>query len=134
MANSEPSIPPLELPGLKVTLDRVVFHPAAHAPADRPHCFVYFITIHNDSDVVVTIKGRKWVVRAEDGEVTVVEGDGVVGQMPTIPPGDTFTYNSFHLLRTKSALAEGAYLGIDAQGRSVFTRIPPFRMVVPGGD
>jgi ApaG protein len=134
MAHDAPATTPFELPGLRVTIDRVVFQPGAHAPPDRPHCFVYFVTIHNDSDVPVTIKGRKWVVRAEDGEVTVVEGDGVVGQTPLILPGDSFTYNSFHLLRTKMAVAEGAYLGLDAIGRSVFTRIPPFRLVVPGGD
>ena len=125
---------PVELPGLRVTLDRLAFHPNAQTPPDRPHCFIYFITIHNDSEVPVTIRGRKWVVRAEDGEVTVLEGDGVVGQTPLIHPGETFSYNSFHLTRTKSAMAEGAYLGVDGEGRAVLTRIPPFRMVVPGGD
>ena len=125
---------PIELPGLRVTLDRLAFHPNAQTPPDRPHCFIYFISIHNDSDVPVTIRGRKWVVRADDGEVTVLEGDGVVGQNPLIHPGEQFTYNSFHLLRTKSAIAEGAYLGLDSEGRAVFTRIPAFHMVVPGGD
>lgn len=125
---------PLELDGLRVTVDRVVFHPEARTPADRPYCFVYFITIHNDSDVPVTLLGRKWVVRADDGEVTVLEGDGVVGQTPLLPPGETFNYNSFHLLRTRSAVAEGAYHGLDARQRRVFTRIPPFTMLVPGGD
>lgn len=134
MPPTHPSVPPLELPGLRVTLDRLAFHPAAQTPRDRPHCFVYFLSIHNDSDVPVTIKGRKWVVREDDGEVTVLEGEGVVGQMPLIPPGDHFSYNSFHLMRSKSGMAEGAFLGLDDAGRSVFTRIPQFRMVVPGGD
>jgi ApaG protein len=125
---------PKELPGLRVTVDRVLFHPGAQTPADRPYCFVYFITIHNDSDRPVTIKGRKWVVRADDGEITALEGDGVVGQTPSIPPGGSFSYNSFHLLRTKTAVAEGAYLGIDEGGESVVTRIPSFQMQVPGED
>lgn len=131
---ASPSPAPIELPGLRVTVDRVVFHPQAQTPPDRPFCFVYFITIHNDSPVPVTIRGRKWVVRAEDGEITALEGDGVVGQTPELQPGGTFSYNSFHLLRAKSAVAEGAYLGLDGDGRGVFVRIPPFRMVVPGGD
>lgn len=134
MPASDASVPPFELPGLRVTLDRLVFHTVAQTPRDRPHCFVYFLSIHNDSDVPVTVKGRKWVVREEDGEVTVVEGEGVVGQMPLIEPGGHFSYNSFHLMRTRSGVAEGAFLGLDASGRSVFTRIAPFRMVVPGGD
>ena len=114
-----------------MTVDRVVYNAEFAAPAERPYCFVYFITIHNDMDVPVTIKGRKWVVTSNKGEVTAVEGDGVVGQFPTINPGRQFSYNSFHLLETKSAVAEGSYLGVDADGRKVLTRIPPFKMVVP---
>ena len=125
---------PIELPGLKVTVDRVVFEPRAQTPPDRPYCFVYFITIHNESEVPVTIRARKWVVRGDDGEVIAVEGDGVVGQTPLLHPAESFSYNSCHLLRTKSAVAEGAYLGLDAEGRRVLTRIPAFRMQVPGGD
>ena len=120
-----------ELPGLRVTVDRVVYQPEALTPPDRPHCFVYYITIHNDSDAAVTIKGRKWVVTNEHGEITAVEGDGVIGQFPTVDPGKKFHYNSFHLLDSRSAVAEGSYLGIDAQGRKVLTRIPPFKMEVP---
>ena len=124
----------MELPGLHVTVDRVVHERNAQTPPDRPHCFVYFITIHNDSDVTVTIKGRKWVVRNERGEVTAVEGDGVVGQFPKIKPGDTFSYNSFHLNDTATAVAEGSYIGMDERGRKVLTRIPKFEMRVEGDD
>jgi len=120
-----------ELPGLRVTVDRVVYQPEALTPPDRPHCFVYYITIHNDSDAAVTIKGRKWVVTNEHGEITAVEGDGVIGQFPTVDPGKKLHYNSFHLLDSRSAIAEGSYLGIDAQRRKVLTRIPPFKMEVP---
>jgi ApaG protein len=120
----------LELPGLRVTVDRVVHYPDAEAPPDRPHCFAYFITIHNDSDVTVTIKGRKWVVTDELGEVIAVEGDGVVGEFPIIPPGESFSYNSFHLNGTRRAVAEGSYIGVDEKGRKVLTRIPRFEMVL----
>ena len=123
--------PFLEPPGLRVTVDRVVYQPHAQTPPDRPHCFAYFISIHNGTDQPVTIKGRKWVVTNEHGAITAVEGEGVVGQTPTIPPGDSFSYNSFHLLNTSTAVAEGSYLGWDGQGRRVLTRIPKFRMEVP---
>ena len=36
-------------------------------PADKPHAFVYFITIHNSSDRTITLLGRKWVVFHADG-------------------------------------------------------------------
>ena len=121
----------LEPPGLRVTVDKVVYHADAQAPADRPHCFIYFITIHNDTDLTVTIKARKWVVTNARGEVMALEGEGVVGETPMIQPGGTFNYNSYHLLETTRATAEGSYLGLDEMGRRVITRIPKFEMVVP---
>ncbi|MDB6125636.1 MAG: magnesium transporter [Pedosphaera sp.] len=121
----------LELPGLRVTVDRVVYYPEAETPTDRPHCFAYFISIHNDSEVPVTIKARKWVVTNDRGEITAVEGEGVVGETPTIEPGSSFSYNSYHLLDTNTAVAEGSYLGLDTAGRRVLTRIPRFEMKVP---
>jgi ApaG protein len=121
----------LELPGLHVTVDEVLYQTGMTVPPERPYCFSYFITIHNDSDVPVTIRGRKWVVKNDQGQITAVEGDGVVGQFPHLPPGERFSYNSFHLLDTRKAVAEGSYLGVDANGRKVITRIPRFEMVVP---
>ncbi len=120
-----------ELPGLTVTVDQVLHQPDAQTPPDRPHCFAYFISIHNGSDATVTIKGRKWVVRDEDGNTIALEGDGVVGQFPKLQPGEKFSYNSSHIFDTASAVAEGSYLGITDDGRRVFTRIPRFEMHVP---
>jgi ApaG protein len=121
----------LEPSGLRVTVDRVVYQPQVETPADRPHCFVYFLSIHNDTELAVTIKGRKWIVTNERGEITAVEGAGVVGQFPTIDPGDKFSYNSFHLVDTRTAVAEGSYLGVDASGRTVLVRIPRFKLAMP---
>ncbi|MDB6031515.1 MAG: magnesium transporter [Verrucomicrobiales bacterium] len=121
----------IEPPGLRVTVDRLVYQPDAETPEDRPFCFVYYISIHNDTDGPITIKARKWVVTNNQGEVTAVEGDGVVGQHPTIEPGEKFSYNSYHLLDTRMAVAEGSYIGTDAKARKVLVRIPPFKMSVP---
>ena len=121
----------LELPGLRVAVDKVQYQPDAETPADRPHCFVYFITIYNDSDRTITVKGRKWVVKNDRGEITALEGDGVVGKFPTLEPGEKFSYNSYHLLDSRSAVAEGSYIGVDSSGGRVLMRIPKFRMVVP---
>jgi len=118
----------VELKELRVTVDRVVYNPNFESPADRPYCFIYIITIHNGSGTRVSIKGRKWVVTNADGDVTAVEGSGVVGQTPQLDPGQSFTYNSFHLLETRTGHAEGSYLGIDDQGRRIRARIPRFEM------
>ena len=121
----------VELVGLNVVVDRVVYQPDMATPEDRPHCFAYFITIQNDSDITVTIKGRKWVVNEADGNKTVVEGDGVVGMFPELAPGESFDYHSFHLFSGGWAAATGSYIGVDENGRSLITRIPEFRMEVP---
>ncbi|MEI7731314.1 MAG: ApaG domain [Verrucomicrobiota bacterium] len=121
----------LEPPGLWVSVDRVIYDRSLPAPADRPHSFVYFITIHNDTDQPITIKGRKWVVVNDRNEILALEGDGVVGKFPTIAPGDVFSYNSRHVLDKNHAVAEGSYIGLDAHGHKVLVRIPKFKMVVP---
>ena len=121
-----------ELAGLRVTVDRVEHMPHLDAPAERPHPFVYFLTIHNDSDATVTIKGRKWVVTDAEGQSVVVEGDGVVGEFPCLDPGDDFSYHSYHTIGSDSA-AEGALFGVTAAGDFVLTRIPRFVMRAPRG-
>jgi ApaG protein len=125
----KPSNEPEELEGLWVSIDKVEHHPELHAEPARPHPFVYFITIHNDSVTTVDILARKWVVTDADGNKQVVEGAGVVGERPHLPPGESFTYNSYHIIGSNS-VAEGAYFGTAADGRKIFTRIPPFEMRV----
>ncbi|MFM1768932.1 MAG: hypothetical protein RJA22_1461 [Verrucomicrobiota bacterium] len=123
--------PILELPGLVVTIDDIVHHPEVQTPPDQPHCFAYHVTIHNRSEVTVTIRARKWLVTHADGEVTAVEGEGVVGQSPRLEPGESFSYHSFHLFDGPWAEAHGAYFGVDEGARAVAVRIPRFRMEVP---
>jgi len=120
-----------ELPGLSVVVDDVIYMPSLDHPPDRPHPFVYFINIRNESGERVVIRGRKWLIREEESDDTmVVEGNGVVGQTPDLAPGEVFSYNSYHVARG-SGYAEGAFFGETATGRKIFVRIPRFRMVLP---
>ena len=116
--------------GLWVSVDRVEYVVGASGPPDRPHQFVYFVTIHNDSPRAVTIMGRKWVVTNTLGHRLVIEGDGVVGQFPRLAPGEQFHYNSYHLVDSDSE-AEGAYLAKDEGGKDLVVRIPAFRLDLP---
>jgi ApaG protein len=120
-----------ELTGLTVTVDKVVYMPDLEAPPDRPYPFAYYITIHNESDETVTIKGRKWVVTDDESNCMVVEGDGVVGKFPRLEPGDDFSYHSYHTINTDS-VAEGAFFGVSEDGTPVLTRIPKFKMTLGG--
>ena len=121
---------PRFLDGFEATIDRVVYVPELPALPDQPHPFAYYITIHNGSDRTLTVKGRKWVVRAKDGGITAVEGDGVVGCFPRLEPGEHFSYNSYHTT-TGPAVAEGAYLAITEEGEAVIAIIPSFDLIPP---
>jgi ApaG protein len=91
---------------------------------------VYHVSIHNGSAETVNIFGRKWIVRDTDGDTLVVEGDGVVGQFPKLEPGQTFSYNSYHVIKAEST-ATGSFFGTTTHGRPVFVRIPRFEMHPP---
>ena len=122
---------PRLLPGFTVTLDRLVYDPTVVASFEKPYTFVYFITIHNQSDRALTVKGRKWIVReVSTGEVMALEGDGVVGCFPYLEPGGIFSYNSCHTIAGR-AVAEGAYLAMTDEGEAVIAKIPSFELVPP---
>jgi len=122
-----------ELPGLSVVLDQLVYrHGGPELPPDRPHAFLYYLTIRNGSDRTVTLLGRKWVIEHADGTSLVVEGDKIVGETPTLAPGGHFSYNSCHI-GSCSGRAFGSFHGLDQEGRRIFVRIPAFDMVVPAG-
>ena len=122
----------LELPGLRVTVEKVVHHLGPDFPPRTPHAFVYFLAIANLSDRTATLRGRKWILRRPDAPVEVFEGDGIVGQTPVLPPGGVFRYNSYHLTDGSTVAASGAFHGEDDAGRAVHVLIPEFSLAAPG--
>lgn len=120
-----------ELPGLEVELKHLAYrYEGEKAPPETPHLFIYFLSVENRSDRTVTLLARKWVLTFESGEKLVVEGDKIVGETPTLKPGESFTYNSFHLVG-EDAEATGAFFGLDEFGERIHTRIPMFELIVP---
>jgi ApaG protein len=119
------------LPGLTARLDKLVYHHGGMSlPEDKPHAFVYFITIENGSDRTITLLGRKWVIHHADGTHLVVEGDKIVGETPRLPPGEHFSYNSYHVTGV-DARASGSFHGVDEHGKKIHVVLPPFDMHVP---
>ena len=120
-----------ELPGLTARLDKLCYHNGGVSlPADKPHAFVYFITIHNASDRTVTLLGRKWVVVHVDGTRLVIEGDKIVGETPRLSPGEQFSYNSYHVTGI-DARALGSFHGVYELGHKVHVMLPPFDLTSP---
>ena len=121
----------LLLPGLTARLDKLAYHHGGVSlPADKPHAFVYHITLRNGSEHTVTLLGRKWVVEHTDGSQLVIEGDKIVGETPRLSPGEQFSYNSYHVTGC-DAVARGSFHGVDELGRKLHVLLPPFEMRVP---
>lgn len=120
-----------ELEGLQASLDKLVHHKEKSTiKGINLHAFIYFITIRNVSNRKVTLLGRKWILANSDGTTTVVEGDKIVGETPIIPPGESFSYNSYHVTHL-SAEASGSFHGFDEFNKKVHVRIKPFRLDIP---
>jgi ApaG protein len=123
--------PSSELPGLTARLDQLIYHHGgASLPPDKPHAFVYHITISNRSDRTVTLLGRKWVVLHADGSRLVIEGDKIVGETPRLTPGEEFSYNSYHVTGI-DARADGSFHGVDELGHKIHVMLPPFDLTIP---
>ncbi len=60
----------------------------------------------------------------------VIEGDKIVGETPRLPPGEEFTYNSYHVANG-DAIARGCFHGVDELGRHVHVSLPVFEMRIP---
>jgi ApaG protein len=123
--------PSREKPGLSARLDKLVYHHGGVSlPEDKPHAFVYYITIRNGSEMTVTLLGRKWVIEYLDGSRQVIEGDKIVGETPRLAPGEEFSYNSHHVTGC-DARVKGCFHGVDETGAKVHVLLAPFDLVVP---
>lgn len=71
--------------------------------------FGYRIVIHNTRDDTVQLLTRHWDIIDGDGDIKQVDGKGVVGEQPTLQPGQAFRYNSFCPLETSWGTMEGHY-------------------------
>lgn len=122
-----------EVPGLKVEVEKVVYVPDLDAPEERPHPYVYFLKIVNGSVETISIRGRKWMLRDDTGQLFVVEGQGVVGETPVLQPGESFSYNSYHVV-ARNSVASGTFFGMGQDGGGIRVSIPEFRLVVPESE
>ncbi len=112
---------------------RAEFQPERSAPADRHFFFSYRIRIENVGAETAQLLTRRWVVTDDHGEVTLVEGEGVVGETPVLAPGEAFEYTSFCPLQTQVGTMQGAYgMQILPTGERFEANIEPFILVVPG--
>lgn len=100
-------------------------------PEEERYVFAYTITIRNLGRFNVQLLGRYWLITNSNGRQTEVQGEGVVGEQPLIPPGGEFQYTSGAILETPLGTMEGHYEMVDHQGQLFQTAIPVFRLAIP---
>ena len=93
--------------------------------------FSYTISIENTGDTPVQLLNRRWLITDANGEESEVQGEGVVGQQPTIAPGQTYTYTSGSVFSTPVGTMQGQYQMIAPNQQKFWIDIPVFRLALP---
>jgi ApaG protein len=123
-------------PYVAVTRDIVVrvavsFLAEQSDPATGRWFWSYHVRIENGSDRSVQLLSRHWHIMDGRGTIHAVQGEGVVGEMPLIPPGGSFDYVSGCPLDTPSGAMSGSYRMVDEDGSAFDIAIPRFQLVSP---
>jgi ApaG protein len=79
-------------------------------PSMRQFLYVYRIRFDNEGKETVQLLSRHWIIVDAQGRREEVRGDGVVGEQPTLGPGESFEYTSGCPLKTEWGTMEGSYL------------------------
>jgi ApaG protein len=104
---------------------------AQSAPDEGRFFWSYTVEIVNEGSETVQLRSRYWRITDANGRVEEVRGPGVVGQTPTIGPGQSFEYTSGCPLRTASGIMVGSYQMEQPDGTLVDIAIPPFSLDSP---
>jgi ApaG protein len=114
---------------------RVVVRPRYLESQSRPDedhfVWAYTITIENRGRETVTLRSRYWKITDAMGRIQEVRGPGVVGEQPTLRPGQSFEYTSGAPLATPSGFMVGAYQMETEHGESFAIDIPAFSLDSP---
>ena len=91
----------------------------------------YHILIENNGSNIVQLIDRYWKITDETGHIKEVKGSGVIGEQPSIKPGEFFEYSSGTPLNKPSGFMVGNYRMIKENNESFFIDIPVFSLDIP---
>jgi ApaG protein len=101
------------------------------SPEESYYFFAYQVRISNEGTEKAQLLSREWIITDANGEAQRVQGPGVVGEQPTLAPGDVFEYTSFCPLSTAVGTMHGTYHMVLPDGSSFEAEIAPFSLAVP---
>ena len=116
---------------IKVTV-RPFYLEQHSSPADGHYVWAYHVRIENNGGRTVQLRNRYWRITDSLGRVQEVRGAGVVGEQPTLRPGDSFEYTSGTPLPTPSGIMGGTYqMEASETGERFEVTIPSFSLDSP---
>jgi len=99
--------------------------------ADGRYVFAYTITITNTGEATAQLISRHWIITDANEQVQEVRGMGVVGEQPTLEPGQSYQYSSGSAIATPVGTMRGSYLMVGLDGTRFVAEIPTFVLSVP---
>ena len=100
-------------------------------PSIPIYLFSYRINIINNEDIDLKLIRRHWDIIDGNGNLNTVNGEGVIGKQPLIPPGESFGYSSFCPIPTEFGIMKGFYIVADTKKQEYKINIPAFNLIVP---
>lgn len=100
-------------------------------PGDGRFAFAYTVSITNAGSESVRLLSRYWLITDGNNDRREVHGEGVLGEQPYIPSGETFEYTSGALLNTAVGTMEGSYQMVTDSGDCFDAEIPRFSLIDP---
>ena len=104
--------------------------PEQSSPDQEHYVFAYQIRIENHGPKTAQLRNRHWIITDAEGRIQEVRGPGVVGEQPTLAPGERFQYTSGTVLPTPVGSMHGSYEWVSEDGDEFETPIPAFRLAV----
>ena len=101
-------------------------------PEEGRYVWAYRVRVENQGKQVVQLMRRTWRITNAVGRVQHVHGEGVIGEQPTLEPGESFEYTSGTPLDTPSGFMVGDYhMILPASGETFDVKIPAFSLDSP---
>lgn len=96
--------------------------------------FAYTVTIRNNNQHTVKLINRHWIVLSGGKQIADVKGEGVVGQQPTLRPGEEFEYTSGTMIVDSVGSMHGTYTFQNEVGEFFDVSIPSFNLYYMTSD
>jgi ApaG protein len=85
------------------------FLPQESDPGAARYVFAYKITLSNEGETRARLLARHWIILDSEGRREDVRGPGVIGEYPSLAPGESYSYISYCPLKTSWGTMEGSY-------------------------